>query len=80
MQQNVKEKNPGIFRSEMALWIGVATALVFLAVGKSWLMDLSNPLKYGFFFIWLWHGIHTLNPCQILKICVCNIWPDSYQN
>jgi hypothetical protein len=33
MQQNVKEKNPGIFRSEMALWIGVATALVFLAVG-----------------------------------------------
>jgi hypothetical protein len=52
-QQNVDEKNPGIFQSEMALWVGIFTALVLFAVGKNWLMDLSNPLKYGFFFIWL---------------------------
>jgi hypothetical protein len=37
----------------MALWVGIFTALLFFAVGKNWLMDLSNPLKYGFFFIWL---------------------------
>jgi len=53
MTQNTHVKNPGIFRSEMALWIGIITTIVFFIVGKSWLMDLSNPLKFGFFFIWL---------------------------
>jgi len=37
----------------MALWIGIITTLLFFVVGQNWLMDLSNPLKYGFFFIWL---------------------------
>ncbi len=53
MSQNIPVKTPGIFRTEMALWIGIVTTLIFFAVGKNWLMDLSNPLKYGFFFIWL---------------------------
>ncbi len=53
MAQDTQAKTPGIFRSEMALWLGVITTLVFFVVGKNWLMDLSNPLKYGFFFIWL---------------------------
>jgi Ca2+:H+ antiporter len=53
MTQNTQAKTPGIFRSEMALWIGIITTIVFFVVGQNWLMDLSNPLKYGFFFIWL---------------------------
>ena len=53
VHKSVDEKIPGIFQSEMALWVGIFTALVFFAVGKNWLMDLSNPLKYGFLFIWL---------------------------
>ena len=51
MTASENEKIPGIFRSEMALWIGIVTALIFLFVGKNWLMDLSNPLKYGFFYL-----------------------------
>lgn len=52
-EKNVDEKIPGIFQSEMALWVVILTTLVFFVVGKNWLVDLSNPLKYGFFFIWL---------------------------
>ena len=46
-------KIPGIFRSELALWIGIATTVIFLVVGPNWLQDLSNPLKYGILFLWL---------------------------
>ena len=53
MAQSTDSKNTGIFRSEMALWIGIITTLIFLFVGKSWLVDLSNPLKYGLLFLWL---------------------------
>ena len=53
MSQNTHAKTSGIFRSEMALWIGIITTLVFFVVGQNWLIDLSNPLKYGFLFIWL---------------------------
>ncbi len=53
MAQINDSKIPGIFRSETALWLGIATTLIFLFVGKSWLLDLSNPLKYGVLFIWL---------------------------
>jgi hypothetical protein len=53
MTQNTQAKTPGIFRSENFLWIDIITTIVFLIVGQNWLMDLSNPLKYGFLFIWL---------------------------
>ena len=53
MSQNTHAKTSGIFRSEMALWIGIITTLLFFVVGQNWLIDLSNPLKYGFLFIWL---------------------------
>ena len=59
--QNVDARTPGIFRSEIALWIGIVTALVFLVVGKTWLMDLSNPLKYGVFFVWLFFVMMCLS-------------------
>jgi Ca2+:H+ antiporter len=53
MAQSTDSKIPGNFRSEMALWIGIVTTLIFLFVGQSWLVDLSNPLKYGLLFLWL---------------------------
>ena len=53
VQPKDAENVPGIFRSEMALWVGIATTLVFFAFGQNWLMDLSNPLKYGVLFVWL---------------------------
>ena len=53
MAQSTDSKIPGIIRSEMALWIGIITTLIFLIAGKGWLVDLSNPLKYGLLFLWL---------------------------
>ena len=43
----------GIVRSELALWVGIVSAMLFMVFGDGWLMDLSNPLWYGFLFIWL---------------------------
>ncbi len=43
----------GIFRSELALWVGAVTAALFMAFGDGWLTDLSNPIWYGFLFVWL---------------------------
>ena len=31
----------------MGLWFAIITTLVFFTVGRNWLMDLSNPLKFG---------------------------------
>ena len=33
MQQHIHDKIPGIFRTEIALWIGIATTLIFFFVG-----------------------------------------------
>ena len=61
LQQSAHDKTPGIFRSEMALWIGIATTLIFFFVGKSWLVDLSNPFKYGLLFFWLFTAMLALS-------------------
>ena len=44
---------PGVFRSEMPLWAGAATALLFLIYGDAWLADLSRGGWYLFVFSWL---------------------------
>jgi Ca2+:H+ antiporter len=43
----------GTFRSEMAIWAGIATTFVFLMFGDAWLVDLSNPVHYIVLFAWL---------------------------
>jgi Ca2+:H+ antiporter len=73
MSHNIHAKIPSIFRSEMALWLGIVTTLVFLAVGNNWLMDLSNPLKYGFLFTWvflvmLWLSFGVVRHADCLAI------------
>jgi Ca2+:H+ antiporter len=44
---------PNVVRTELALWVGVATTLLFLAFGDRWLADLSSLLWYGLLFVWL---------------------------
>ncbi len=44
---------PGVVRSESSLWVGFLTVIVFTLFGTGWLADLSNPLWYGFLFVWL---------------------------
>lgn len=44
---------PGVFRSEMPLWAGAATALLFLIYGDAWLAELSRGGWYLFLFSWL---------------------------
>ena len=61
LQQTAHYKTPGIFRSEMALWIGIATTLIFFFVGKGWLVDLSIPFKYGLLFFWLFSAMLALS-------------------
>jgi len=42
-----------IFRSELPLWAGIITTLLFVQNGDSWLADLSQGGWYLFLFIWL---------------------------
>lgn len=42
-----------VLRSEAALVVAVATSAVFYTVGKGWLDDLSDPLKSGVLFVWI---------------------------
>ncbi len=53
MTNSEQKKDAGIFSSEMALWAGIVTTLLILSIGNSWMIDLSNPLKYGILFTWL---------------------------
>lgn len=47
------EQAPGILRSEVALWVGALTLVIFTLFGQQWLAELSNPLWSGFLFAWL---------------------------
>lgn len=40
-------------RAEWALLASVATAGLFLVFGHTWLADLTDPLWFGFVFVWL---------------------------
>jgi Ca2+:H+ antiporter len=46
-------KASGVLRSELALWVGGATTLLFLVFGERWLADLSRLPWYAFLFVWL---------------------------
>ena len=40
-------------RREAALWTGLLTTAVLAGFGDPWFADLSGPLRFGFFFGWL---------------------------
>ncbi len=44
-------------RSESALWVAAATALVFLLFGEAWMIDLSRAAWSVFLFLWLFSVI-----------------------
>ena len=44
---------PGVLRSELVLWIGGATTILFLLFGERWLADLSRLWWFAFLFVWL---------------------------
>lgn len=41
------------FRAEWALFASVATAVLFLLFGQTWLADLTDPRWFAFVFLWL---------------------------
>ncbi len=42
-----------MIRSELAVGLGTATAVLFLLFGKTWTGDLSQGAWYAFLFLWL---------------------------
>ncbi|WOO41743.1 hypothetical protein [Rubellicoccus peritrichatus] len=42
-----------VLRSELALWVGIITTIVFWTVGAVWLKDMEGALMAGGLFIWL---------------------------
>ena len=52
MDDTTQPRTP-VWRSEMVLLFGFATAVVFWTAGASWLKALDSPLAAGLFFVWL---------------------------
>jgi|GEM_PF-6774940 len=46
-------KDGSVIRTELALWAGIITTLLFLVFGDRWVADLSNLLWYSLLFVWL---------------------------
>jgi Ca2+:H+ antiporter len=46
-------KKPGVLRSELVLWVGGVTTILFLAFGDRWLADLSRLWWFAVLFVWL---------------------------
>jgi len=53
MHKDAPIKIPGVIRSELPLWAGVITTLLFIQNGNAWLADLSQGGWYLFLFTWL---------------------------
>jgi len=52
-ESNTDTPKAGIFRSEMALWVGIVTTAIFLTAGSSWVKDLNSGLLAAGIFLWL---------------------------
>ncbi len=52
MQSEVQDA-PSVFRTEVALWFGVITTLLFVVFGYGWLSELSYSLRTVLLFLWL---------------------------
>jgi len=48
-----EKKAQSIVISEMGLWVGAVTTILFMVFGYGWLSDLSNLAKTAGIFIWL---------------------------
>ncbi len=74
MNQGVDMKQGrGVLMSEMALWFGALTTVVFLVWGQVWGEDLSNTWWYAFLFGWvfvsmLWLAFGVVRHADALAI------------
>ena len=50
---NNKVVMPGIFKSEIRLWVSIVSILLVFNFGNYWFEDLSNTLWFSFLFVWL---------------------------
>jgi len=62
-----------MLRAEAPLAVVVATTFAFLAFGKGWLADLSNPLWLGLMFTWLfavilWAALKVVHHADCLAV------------
>lgn len=53
MMKTKDQPTQSVIRSEMSLWVGAITALLFIVFGDGWLSDLSNPIQTAVLFMWL---------------------------
>ena len=53
MSSGAREGIPDILRSERALWVGIATTIVFTFFADTLMADLSNVLLSALLFVWL---------------------------
>lgn len=51
----------GILRSELALWVGILTTIVFWTVGVAWLEGLDGAGMAGVLFLWLFSSMLWLS-------------------
>lgn len=58
------------YRAELSLIIGIVTAGLFLAFGKGWLEDLSNPVKTLGLFIWIF-GVMLWSSFGVVRHADC---------
>ncbi len=61
MADNSPEREPPVARSELAVWIGSVTAILFLLFGKTWLGDLSHGLWFTLMFAILFGAMTWLS-------------------
>ena len=73
MQTASLTKTSGFFRSELALWVGAITTLLFIQYGDAWLSDLSQGGWYFFMFSWrfvvmLWLAFNVVRHADSLAV------------
>ncbi|MEE9601881.1 MAG: hypothetical protein V3V75_01145, partial [Thermoguttaceae bacterium] len=73
MNNTHPSKQPPIFQSELALWFGAVTSLLFAVFGQRWLGDLSNTGWYaglftGLFLVMLWLSFAVVRHADCLAI------------
>jgi Ca2+:H+ antiporter len=55
-----------VIRTEWALGASFLTAVLFWVFGDPWLADLSNPVRYGVLFLWLF-GMILLSAFAVVR-------------
>ena len=71
--ENIEPKTPGVFGSEMGLWIGIITTVVFVLFGERLFSNLGNTTLYAssffcLFIVMLWLSFSVVQHADCLAI------------